>query len=212
MGLREPGAAMSHAFADIAFTPSVKAAQQRDGSRASYARNFEGPGEAANRRLGEAEADFIAAQRSFYMATVSETGWPYVQHRGGPVGFLKVQDENTLAFADYAGNRQFVSVGNLAVDDRVAMILVDYGQRVRLKLLGRLKVHDLVPADALSQQLITPGYRARAQRAFVITVEAFDWNCPQHIPQRFEAEDVTQALAERDARIAELEAQLARRT
>jgi predicted pyridoxine 5'-phosphate oxidase superfamily flavin-nucleotide-binding protein len=203
---------MSHAFADIAFTPSVKAAQQRDGSRASYARNFEGPGEALNRRLGEAETDFIAAQRSFYMATVSETGWPYVQHRGGPVGFLKVQDENTLAFADYAGNRQFVSVGNLAVNDRVAMILVDYGQRVRLKLLGRLNIRDLARGDTLSQQLITPGYRARAQRAFVITIEAFDWNCPQHIPQRFDAEDVAQALAERDARIAELEAQLAGRT
>lgn len=202
---------MSHAFADIAFTPSVKAAQQRDGSRASYARNLEGPGETLNHKLGGAEAGFIAAQRSFYMATVSETGWPYVQHRGGPVGFLKVQDENTLAFADYAGNRQLVSVGNLAVDDRVAPIIVDYGKRVRLKLLGRLHVYDLARGDALSQQLITSGYRARAQRAFVITVAAFDWNCPQHIPQRFEAEDVRQALAERDARIAALEAQLAKR-
>jgi uncharacterized protein len=203
---------MSHAFAEIAFTPSVKAAQQRDGSRASDARNFERPGETLNHRLGDAEAEFIAAQRSCYMATVSETGWPYVQHRGGPVGFLKVQDEATLAFADYAGNRQFVSVGNLAVNDRVALILVDYGQRVRLKLLGRLHMHDLARGDTLSQQLITPGYRARAQRAFVITVEAFDWNCPQHIPQRFEAEDVQQALAERDARIAALEAKLAGRT
>lgn len=202
---------MSHAFADIAFTPSVKAAQQRDGSRASYARNLEGPGETLNHRLGEAEADFIAARRSFYMATVSETNWPYVQHRGGPVGFLKVQDANTLAFADYAGNRQFVSVGNLAINDRVALILVDYGQRVRLKLLGRLHIRDLTRGDILSQQLITPGYRARAQRAFVIKVEAFDWNCPQHIPQRFEAEDVEKMLTERDARIAELEAQLARR-
>ena len=200
---------MSHAFANIAFTPSVRAAQQREGSRAAYARNFERPGDASNAVLGEAEAEFVAAQRSFYLATVSETGWPYVQHRGGPVGFLKRLDEKTLAFADYAGNRQLVSVGNLAVNDRVALILVDYVRRTRLKLLGRLNIRDLSPGDALSEQLTSPGYRARAQRAFVITVEAFDWNCPQHIPQRFEAEDVQQALAERDSRIAELEARLA---
>ncbi len=201
---------MSHAFANLAFTPAVKAAQQRDGSRASYARNFEGPGEAFNDRLGEAEADFIAAQRSAYLATVSETGWPYVQHRGGPAGFLKVLDDKTLAFADFAGNRQLISVGNLATNDRVALILVDYAERVRLKLLGRLSVRDLSPEDPLHEQLVTPGYRARAQRAFVIAVEAVDWNCPQHIPQRFDAEDVQQALAERDARIAELQAELAR--
>lgn len=200
---------MSNAFADIAFTPSVQAAQQRDGSRSNYAGDLERSGEIVNHNLGEAEVAFIAAQRSFYLATVSETGWPYVQHRGGPVGFLKVQDQNTVAFADFAGNRQFVSVGNLAGNDRAAMILVDYGRRVRLKLLGRLHIRDLARGDSLSQQLITPGYRARAQRAFVMTVEAFDWNCPQHIPQRFEAEDVTQALAERDARIAELESQIA---
>ena len=200
---------MSHAFAEIAFTPAVKAAQLRDGSRASCARNFEG-GETFNNRLGDAEADFIVSQRSVYLATVSETGWPYVQHRGGPAGFLKVLDETTLAFADFAGNRQLISVGNLAVNDRVALILVDYAQRVRLKLLGRLSVRSLSPTDPLHERLVTPGYRARAQRAFVIAVEAFDWNCPQHIPQRFDAEDVQQALAERDARIAELEAELAR--
>lgn len=200
---------MPHAFANIAFTPSVKAAQQREGSRATYARNFEGSGDTMNHKLGETEANFIAAQRSFYLATVSETGWPYVQHRGGPVGFLKPLDEKSLAFADYAGNRQFVSVGNVALNDRVALILVDYAQRVRLKVLGRLSIRELAPGAALSQLLITPGYRARAQRAFVITIEAFDWNCPQHIPQRFEAEDVQRALAERDSRIAELEARLA---
>ena len=199
---------MSHAFAELAFTPAVKAAQLRDGSRASYARNFEGPGETFNDRLGDAEADFIASQRSMYLATVSETRWPYVQHRGGPAGFLKVLDEKTLAFADFAGNRQLISVGNLAVNDRVALILVDYAQRVRLKLLGRLSVRDLSPTDPLHEQLVTPGYRARAQRAFVIAVEAVDWNCPQHIPQRFDAEDVQQALAARDTRIAELEAAL----
>ena len=199
---------MSHAFAELAFTPSVKAAQQRDGSRAGYARNFESDDEVSNDRLGEAEADFIAAQRSFYMATVSETGWPYLQHRGGPRGFLKVLDDKTLAFADYAGNRQLISVGNLAVNDRVALILVDYAQRVRLKLLGRMTVKDLSADDALAKTLVDPAYRARPQRAMVITVEGFDWNCPQHIPMRIDAEDVQHALAERDARIAELEAQL----
>ncbi len=202
---------MSHAFAEIAFTPSVKAAQQRDGSRSNYARGFEGEAEVFNNRLGEAEIDFIAAQRSFYMATVSETGWPYLQHRGGPRGFLKVLDDRTLAFADYAGNRQLISVGNLATNDRVALILMDYAQRVRLKLLGRLVVQDLAPHDELARTLIDPAYRARPQRAMVIRVEGFDWNCPQHIPVRIDAEDVQRALDQRDARIAELEARLAQR-
>jgi uncharacterized protein len=201
---------MSHAFAEIAFTPAVKAAQQRDGSRAGYARSFEGDTVVYNDRLGTRETEFIAAQRSFYMATVSETGWPYLQHRGGPRGFLKVFDDKTLAFADYAGNRQLVSVGNLAVNDRVALILVDYAQRVRLKLLGRMAVRDLEPDDALARTLIDPAYRARPQRAMLITVEGFDWNCPQHIPVRIDAEDVQRALDERDARIAELEQRLAR--
>jgi hypothetical protein len=200
---------MSHAFADIAFTPSVKAAQQRDGSRAGYARNFESADEVFNDRLGAAEAEFIAAQRSFYMATVSETGWPYLQHRGGPLGFLKILDEKTLAFADYAGNRQLISVGNLAGNDRVALILVDYAHRVRLKVLGRLAVKELAPQDPLAKTLVDPAYKARPQRAMVITVEGVDWNCPQHIPVRFDAEDVQRALDERDARIAELEATLA---
>jgi uncharacterized protein len=202
---------MPHAFADIAFTPSVKAAQQRDGSRAGHARNFEDDAEVFNDRLGEAEADFIAAQRSFYMATVSETGWPYLQHRGGPRGFLKVLDDKTLAFADYAGNRQLISVGNLAGNDRVALLMMDYAQRVRLKVLGRLAVHDLAPSDALAPTLVDPAYRARPQRAMLVHVEGFDWNCPQHIPVRIDAEDVQRAVDQRDARIAELEARLARR-
>jgi uncharacterized protein len=202
---------MPHAFADIAFTPSVKAAQQREGSRAGYARSFEGEAEVFNDRLGEDEADFIAAQRSFYMATVSETGWPYLQHRGGPRGFLKVLDDRTLAFADFAGNRQLISVGNLAGNDRVALILMDYANRTRLKVLGRLAVQDLAPDDALAPTLVDAGYRARAQRVMRITVEAFDWNCPQHIPMRIDAEDVQRALDERDARIASLEQQLAQR-
>ena len=199
---------MSNAFADIAFTPAVKAAQQRDGSRASYARNFEGAGASVNQRLGDDEAHFIAQQRSFYMASVSETGWPYVQHRGGPRGFLKVLDEQTLAFADFAGNRQLISVGNLANNDRIALILMDYAKRVRLKVLGHLEVHDLAADATLARQLHSLDYKARPQRAMIIRVAGFDWNCPQHIPLRIDAEDVQRALDERDARIAALEQQL----
>jgi len=187
---------MSHAFANIAFTPAVRAAQARDGSRAQYARAFESGGDVRQAELGPDEEAFIHAQRSFYLATVSETGWPYVQHRGGSPGFLKVVDPRTLSFTDRPGNRQFISVGNLAHNDRVALILVDYTHRQRLKLLGRLSV----------KEAAGPG---RPQRDMTIRVEAFDWNCPQHIPLRFEADDVQRALDERDRRIAQLEALLA---
>ena len=187
---------MRHAFANIAFTPAVRDAQARDGSRAQYARAFESGDEVRNAELGPDEAAFIHAQRSFYMATVSETGWPYVQHRGGAAGFLRVVDAKTLTFTDLPGNRQFISVGNVANDDRVALILMDYTHRQRLKLLGRLSVQES-PSEA------------RTERTMTIHVDAFDWNCPKYIPVRFEAEDVQRALAERDARIAELEAQLA---
>jgi uncharacterized protein len=203
---------MTHASADIAFTPAVKAAQQREGSRAGYARAFEGEaGQVSHRELGPDEAAFIAEQRSVVMATVSETGWPYVQHRGGPKGFLQVQGQSRIAFADYAGNRQLISAGNVAGgNDRVALLLIDYAHRVRLKLLGRLSVTAFDAGDPAHAALLEPGYAAKPQRVFTISVEAFDWNCPQHIPVRFDAEDVQAALAARDARIAELEAQLAR--
>ena len=187
---------MRHAFANIAFTPAVREVQARDGSRAHYARAFESGDEVRNAELGADEAAFIHAQRSFYMATVSETGWPYVQHRGGAPGFLRVVDAKTLTFTDLPGNRQFISVGNVANDDRVALILMDYTHRQRMKLLGRLSVEE------------SPG-EARTERTMTIHVEAFDWNCPKYIPVRFEAEDVQRALDERDRRIADLEAQLA---
>ena len=187
---------MRHAFANIAFTPAVREVQARDGSRAQYARAFESGDELRNAELGPDEAAFIHAQRSFYMATVSETGWPYVQHRGGAPGFLRVVDAKTLSFADLPGNRQFISVGNVAQDNRVALILMDYTHRQRLKLLGRLSVEE------------SPG-TGRTDRTMTIHVEAFDWNCPKYIPMRFEADDVQRALDARDRRIAELEAQLA---
>ncbi len=191
-----PETEMRHAFANIAFTPAVRDVQARDGSRAQYARAFESGDELRNAELGPDEAAFIHAQRSFYMATVSETGWPYVQHRGGAPGFLRVVDAKTLSFADLPGNRQFISVGNVANDDRVTLILMDYTHRQRLKLLGRLSVEE------------SPG-TGRTERTMTIQVEAFDWNCPKYIPMRFEADDVQRALEERDRRIAELEAQLA---
>jgi predicted pyridoxine 5'-phosphate oxidase superfamily flavin-nucleotide-binding protein len=201
---------VSHAFAEIAFTPAVKAAQVRDGSRAQYARAFErDDGTVSHRELGPDEAAFLADQRSLVLATVSETGWPYVQHRGGPKGFVKVLDSGRIAFADFAGNRQLVSVGNVgAGNDRVALLLIDHAHRVRLKILGRLSVVDFDVRDPAHAALLEPGYAARPQRVFTIAVEAFDWNCPQHIPVRIDAEDVQRALDERDARIAALQARL----
>ncbi len=188
---------MTHAFANIAFTPAVREAQARAGSRFQYARAFESGGKMRNDELGPDEEAFIHAQRSFYMATVSETGWPYVQHRGGSPGFLHVVDAHTLSFTDLPGNRQYVSVGNLTHNDRVSLILVDYAHRRRLKLLGRLSVREFEEAGQLHGEM-------------TIRVEAFDWNCPKYIPHRFEAEDVRRALDERDQRIAQLEAMLAK--
>ena len=198
---------MGHRFAELAFTPTVMAVQEHEGSRDSY-RRLEG-GEAHHDRLGPAEASFIAARDSFYMATVSETGWLYLQHRGGSRGFLKVLDEGTIGFADFRGNRQYVSVGNLLGDDRVALILVDYPNRRRLKILGRARAVTMEDAATLGR-LDVPGYRAKIERGLVIAVEAFDWNCPQHLTPRFTTEEIAGAVALLHARIAELEAALAR--
>lgn len=196
---------MGHRFAEIAFTPSVKAAQEQNGSRRSYAR-FEG-GEPTRHRLGEREAEFIAARDSFYMATVSETDWPYIQHRGGPPGFLRVLDEKTIGFADFSGNRQYISVGNLAGNDRVSLFLMDYANRTRLKVLGRVRL--IAPDDAeMMRKLTLDGAETRIERGFLIEIEAFDWNCPQHITERYTLADVEHATAALRARIAELEARL----
>ena len=184
---------MARAFAEIAFTPAVLAAQEKQGSARNYAK-FLTPEADAGDRLTETEAAFIAARDGFFQATVSETGWPYVQFRGGPAGFLKVLDEKTIAYADFRGNRQYLSVGNLSQDDRVSLILVDYPNRRRLKIWGRARVVDRETDPDLVARLFDDGYRARPERAVVITVEAFDWNCPQHIPQRFTVEEFEQAL------------------
>ncbi len=198
---------MAHQFAQLAFTPAVRRAQERAGSRASYAR-MEAGGGAGQDKLGPQEAAFIAARDSFYMATVSETGWPYVQHRGGPRGFVRVLDEATLAVADFRGNRQYVSVGNLAGDDRVSLFFMDYPNQQRLKLLGHARIVEPGDDAALLERLRLPGYEARVERALVIAVAAFDWNCPQHITPRFSEAEVAEAVAPLQARIAALEARL----
>jgi predicted pyridoxine 5'-phosphate oxidase superfamily flavin-nucleotide-binding protein len=192
-------------FAEIAFTPSVRAVQTAMGSRDHYARTE--AGEAYNCELGPDETRFIATRDTFYMASISETGWPYVQHRGGPPGFLKVMDPTTIGFADYRGNRQYVSVGNLSKVDRVALILVDYPQRARLKILGHARIVSEQEPEILAQ-LKMPDYRARVERAFVIRVAAFDWNCPQHITPRFTKVEVEAVIGSLQARILELEEKL----
>ncbi|MGQ0526172.1 MAG: pyridoxamine 5'-phosphate oxidase family protein [Betaproteobacteria bacterium] len=198
---------MTHRFAEIAFTGSVKSAQERYRTRSQNER-FETQG-GPNDTLGLAEAEFIAARDSFYMATVSEIGWPYVQHRGGPPGFLRVLGPRQLAFADFRGNLQYMSVGNLARNDRVALILMDYPRRQRLKVLGRMRSADVAELDpGLLQRVEMPTYRARIERVMLIDVEAFDWNCPQHITPRFTQADVDGVVQPLEQRIAHLEARL----
>lgn len=186
---------MPRAFAEIAFTPGVLAEQARQGTAESYA-TFLGDEAEPRDSLGPSEASFIAQRDGFYQATVAENGWPYVQFRGGPIGFLKVLDDRTVAYADFRGNRQYLSVGNLKADDRLALILVDYPNRRRLKIWGRAKIVERGDDPALIARLHDPDYRAKPERAVVITVEAFDWNCPQHLPQRYTLEELEPALAQ----------------
>lgn len=189
---------------DVAFTATVKAVQTRKGSRLIYARQEEAGGWAT-----EITADvqaFIKAQTSFFLATASLSGQPYVQHRGGPAGFLHVLDPTTLAFADFTGNRQFVTQGNLEENPRAHIFLIDYVHRRRVKIWGTARV---VEDDAdLMAKLMSQGYAAHAEQIVLFTLSAWDANCPQHIPQRVAVQDVAEALALRDARIAELEAEL----
>src|SRR5690348_13846905 len=195
---------MAQRFLDIAATPSVKAAQAANGSAAFSISS------AVNRERGRftpVELQFIAARDSFYMASVSETGWPYVQHRGGPIGFLRAIDDRTLAFADFRGNRQYISLGNISANDRVALLLMDYANRRRLKIYARIEAKDLNAEPQLAEALALPGYRAKPERLFVLHLEAFAWNCPQHITPRFTEQEIGAALAPVRARIAQLEAE-----
>jgi len=188
---------------DVVFTPSVKALQQARGSRHAYARMEQGRGWSST--ITDDMRGFIEAQTTLFLATANLEGQPYVQHRGGPAGFLHVLDDRTLAFADFTGNRQFITTGNLADNPKAQLFLMDYAHRQRLKIWGEARVET---DPALIERLMPPGYKARAEQAIVFTVTAWDANCPQHIPQLMPVDEVIPAIAERDKRIAELEREL----
>src|SRR5712671_6616761 len=197
----------THAFSsDVAFTPAVKAIQARKGSRDAYAEVEQRGG--WRTEIDENLAGFLAETNSMYLATASADGQPYIQHRGGPKGFVKILDKNTLAFADYSGNRQFITQGNLSENPKAHIFLMDYAHRRRVKLWGEARMVDDDPP--LLQSLTPRGYRALPEQVILFKIAAWDTNCPQHIPQKFDAADVAAALASRDARIAELEAELAK--
>jgi ferredoxin-NADP reductase/predicted pyridoxine 5'-phosphate oxidase superfamily flavin-nucleotide-binding protein len=182
---------MGHTYTAIAFTPEVKKVQQENRSRAGYQGFEQGPD--YNHLLSQNEADFIEARDSFYMSSVTETGWPYVQHRGGPIGFMKVIDANTIGFADFSGNRQYVSTGNFRNNNKVALFFMDYPNKRRMKMFGRISVvasDDLVTLASLEN----PAYRATVERGFIIKIEGFDWNCPQHITPRFSEDQIQKLL------------------
>ena len=193
---------MPYDFLDIATTPGVRAAQEANGSGEFWA-NFHG--ERKSDRFTAAEAAFIAERDSFYMASVSESGWPYVQHRGGPPGFIRVLDDKTLAIPDFRGNRQYISAGNLSANDRAALILMDYPNRRRLKIYAHVEARDLGADPDLAASLALPGYRAKVERALIIHLAAFDWNCPQHITQRYSEAELAPALAPLRKRLETLE-------
>ena len=191
---------------DVAFTPAVKAIQARKGSREAYAHVEENGG--WRTEIDDKLAAFLANTDSFFLATASADGQPYIQHRGGPKGFIKILDKTTIAFADYAGNRQYITQGNLSENPRAHIFIMDYAHRRRVKIWGEARVVDDDPA--LLDSLMPIGYRARPEQVVIFKIAAWDTNCPQHIPQKFDAADVAAALAQRDARISELEAELAK--
>jgi predicted pyridoxine 5'-phosphate oxidase superfamily flavin-nucleotide-binding protein len=191
---------------DVAFTPAVKAIQARKGSRDAYARVEEHGG--WRTEIDDDLAAFLAAQDSLFLATATAAGQPYIQHRGGPKGFVKILDKNTLAFADYGGNRQYITQGNLSENPKAYIFVMDFAHRRRVKIWGEARVVDDDPA--LLKSLMPAGYKARPEQVILFKISAWDTNCPQHIPQKFDGADVAAALASRDARIAELEAEVAK--
>lgn len=197
---------MAEHSSDVAFTDTVKAIQQRKGSRSAYARMEDGGG--WERSIDAELKAQIEAQTSVFLATANAQGQPYIQHRGGPAGFLRVLDEHTIGFVDFAGNRQYITQGNLEENPKAQLFLIDYTQRRRIKLWGTARIVE--GDDTLIRRLMPAGYRARPEQVLLFTVTAWDVNCPQHIPQRFEAAQVQQAIDERDARIAALEAEVSR--
>jgi uncharacterized protein len=197
----------THTFSsDVAFSPAVKAIQARKGSREAYAQVEQHGG--WRTEIDENLAALLADTNSFYLATASGDGHPYIQHRGGPKGFIRVLDKQTIAFADFGGNRQYITQGNLSENPKAHIFVMDYAHRRRVKIWGEACIVEDDPA--LLAALMPKGYRARGEQVIVFRIAAWDTNCPQHIPQKFDAADVAAALAGRDARIAELEAELAK--
>ena len=194
-----------HYSSDVAFTPAVKAIQARKGSRKGYAHMEEGGG--WRTEIDEGLAAFIGEQTSFFLATATADGQPYIQHRGGPAGFIKILDKSTLAFADFSGNRQYITQGNLTENPKAYIFLIDYVNRRRVKIWGEARVVEDDPA--LTATLMPKDYKAKPEQAIVFKIAAWDTNCPQHIPVKFDAADVAAAIASRDTRIAELEAEVA---
>jgi hypothetical protein len=193
---------MGHNFGSLIFTPAIKALQEKYGSRRQYAR-MEQSG--SSDRLSLDEIAFLAERDGFYMASVGATGWPYVQYRGGAKGFLKVIDDRTIAFADFRGNKQYITTGNMTTDNRVALIMIDYPRQARLKLLGRAEVLEGEQARDWIARLRDPKEKLPIERVFLIRIEAFDWNCPQHITPRFTEEEIKEALAPLERRMQDLE-------
>ncbi len=198
---------MSHKFFDLTFTDSVKAEQEKHGSRRSYSR-YEG-GESDFYGLTDAEEDFISQRDGFYIATVNNEGQPYIQFRGGPTGFLRVLDDKTLGYADFKGNLQYISVGNLLENHKAALFLMDYPNQRRLKILANVEVKDAKDVPESIEKLTMPDYKAKIERAMILHVEAFDWNCPQHITQRFTMEEVRKMNEPLNEHIEKLEAEIA---
>ena len=194
---------MATKYLDLSFTDSVCRAQKQ-----YYGNVGKIVGAPGRDPLSQAEAEFIAERDSFYLGSISESGWPYIQHRGGPQGFLRVVNENTLAFADYKGNRQLLTTGNVSVNDRVALFLMDYKNRERLKILGHARVEDARLHSELVAQVSDANMRSSVERLVFIDVVSFDWNCPKYITPRYSAEEVNELVGPLKTRIAELEAQL----
>ena len=198
------GVRVSYKFLEIARTPGVVAAEERNGS-AKFFENFKGHRDFD--RLSENEREFLAARDSFYMATISESGWPYVQHRGGPKGFLKVLDEKTMGFADFRGNLQYISLGNIATRDKTSLFFMDYPNRTRLKMFVHTEERSLADDPTLSAALSLPGYKAKVERALIFHVEAFDWNCPQHITPRYTKEELHEIFDDLELQLRQLQAE-----
>lgn len=196
---------MAKNFASIAFTDAVKAIQEKNGSRASYARMAQ---HTYVDGLTENEIDFISQRDSFYMATIGDNGYPYIQHRGGPKGFVKVLDTKRIAFIDFRGNMQYISIGNMATNNNVAIIMVDYPAKARLKLYAKAEIVELKDNAVLLEELNLANYKFKPERMMLLHIEAYDWNCPQHITPRYTVEDIEEAFNSQRQHIAILQAEI----